>query len=47
MKQEHIFNISTYSTDTIDLKLYESDQSLSESDLINHPLLLQELERQL
>jgi uncharacterized protein YjaG (DUF416 family) len=45
--QEHIINISTYSTDTIDFKLHESNQSLNESDLIHHPLLLQELERQL
>jgi uncharacterized protein YjaG (DUF416 family) len=45
--QEHIISISTYSTDTIDLKLHESDQSLAESDLIHHPLLLRELERQL
>jgi hypothetical protein len=45
--QEHIINISTYSTDTIDFKLHESNQSLNESDLIHHPLLLHELERQL
>lgn len=45
--QEHIISISTYSTDTIDFELHEGNQNLSESDLIHHPLLLQELERQL
>lgn len=44
---KHIINISIYSTDTIDFKLHESNQSLNESDLINHPLLQNEQERQL
>jgi uncharacterized protein YjaG (DUF416 family) len=45
--QEHIVSISTYSTDTIDFKLYEIDQSLSDTDLLHHPVLLQEQKRQL
>ncbi|KIO75086.1 hypothetical protein TH53_22870 [Pedobacter lusitanus] len=33
----HIYNISTYVTDTIDFKLGEADPSLTNEELENHP----------
>lgn len=40
---DHIFNISTFMTDTIDFKLSEIDGGLSHEQLIEHPKILQEL----
>ena len=36
----HIFNISTYYTDTIDFKIQE-DEDLTEDEIDNHPLMVE------
>ena len=46
-KLEHILNISTCITDTIDFELTEQDSTLTNEELINHPVLINELTRQL
>lgn len=43
----HISNISIYMTDTIDFKLSESNASLTNEELANHPDLIREWEYQL
>lgn len=43
----HIFNISTYMTDTIDLKLSEADESSTNEELDNHPDIVSERRYQL
>lgn len=44
--KSHISNISGYSTDTIDFKLQENHPGLSDKELENHPLLIDELNKQ-
>lgn len=44
---EHIYNISTYITDTIDFKLSEADPSLANQVLENHPDIINEWRCQL
>lgn len=43
----HILYISSYITDTIDFKLQEADDDLTPQQLINHPTIIEEWERQL
>lgn len=45
--KSHIFNISTYMTDTIDFKLSEADANLTNEELENHPDLISEWKYQL
>ncbi len=46
-KKSHIFNISGYVTDTLDLKLQEKHPNITDKELENHPLLIDELNKQL
>jgi len=41
-EQDHLLNISSTITDTIDFKLSEQDDDLSEEEIANHPELLKE-----
>jgi len=43
----HIFNISTYMTDTIDFELSEADPNLTEEELENHKDIIVEWTYQL
>lgn len=43
----HIYNISTYMTDTIDFKLGEADSNLSNEELENHADIIDERKYQL
>lgn len=43
----HIYNISTYMTDTIDFKLSEADPNLTNEELENHPDIIDERKYQL
>ena len=45
--KSHIFNISTYMTDTIDFKLSEADANLTNEELENHSDLIREWKYQL
>jgi uncharacterized protein YjaG (DUF416 family) len=45
--KSHIFNISTYMTDTIDFKLSEADADLTNEELENHSDLIKEWKYQL
>ena len=44
---DHLLNISSTITDTIDFKLSELEQDLSEEEIANHPDLLKEWHHQL
>jgi uncharacterized protein YjaG (DUF416 family) len=43
----HLLNISTFMSDTIDFKLQEADNTLTDLQLINHPSIKEEQEYQL
>ena len=43
----HILTISSLMTDNIDFKLQREDENISENDLKNHPLMINEIWRQL
>ena len=45
--KSHIFNISTYMTDTIYFKLIEANPNLTNEELENHPDIVNELKHQL
>jgi hypothetical protein len=49
MKQDKIYvsNISSYIIDTIDFKIQETESSLTNEELENHPKIVEERKRQI